>query len=688
MGNSNSVTDDTVQHIGRTMQYRYSHVDDFIGKGSYGIVYKAKVVKRGDYAGDDFVAVKVMQICITSEALADHDNLEEAVRKLKKLIALSHENLVKYHKISITKVRVGATVELAMDYHEGDLGKFLREARHNRALLRSYMKVSQLVTCIARGLEFLHANLIIHGDLKPGNVLVAISERGRRNLLISDLDDIVHMQGNATCSADLAQLRGTKRYMSPEMLRKFSQISTESPGRKTDIWSLGCIILEMAEISCGVQRKQLVKDGDVVEDDLTDDQYVIKIIDGYVPFVSNDIAGELASPIRKCLQPVAAERICAKEVGLALSKKQVILLFNDRSEFDRTFLILFDPVTGCFKIEKFDNAPASLRNRRSEIRIHHGQLGEVERIFEVCSNSSNGRRTGASRGSPEQPWPPVTWTRSREYPFVIGTLSCEFSGSPSETRLHSPQGRLSIFFLWNLSKETWREIILPSDVCLAKRLILINNKCYYWNWDAHFMKMDIKSGTTAALDNGTTAMRVELGSSTALAITKCGEHIYYATASTLCGYDTMADKWEEPRKLPEWRTKFAMGVVNGYIYIISGRSYMRGSYMAIADCIRLQVGTGSWEEIQPLGRPRYDHSACIVHDRIFVCGGKHSETEHALEIEVYDTTLCTGWSTVALLPKDMQLLSQLASECTDYCGIGAMTLALDDDIDPNTARTQ
>ncbi|XP_055354626.1 uncharacterized protein LOC129600206 isoform X2 [Paramacrobiotus metropolitanus] len=242
-----------------------------------------------------------------------------------------------------------------MDYHEGDLASFLMEAKQNQNLLNSYNKVAQLVACIARGLEFLHENNIIHGDLKPGNILVAVAEGGRRKLLISDLDDFVQMQGNVTCSADISQMRGTKRYMSPEMLKKFSQAETDSPGRKTDIWSLGCIILEMDQISSGVLEIQLVKDGNVVNagDNLSNDQYAIKIMDGYMPVVGGGNAPNSADLIRKCLDPVAANRISSKELLHELRNKQVIVLFPCDCEIDYAFfIILFDPATGSLNPKK------------------------------------------------------------------------------------------------------------------------------------------------------------------------------------------------------------------------------------------------------------------------------------------------------------------------------------------------
>ncbi|XP_055330749.1 uncharacterized protein LOC129583070 isoform X4 [Paramacrobiotus metropolitanus] len=97
--------------IGWSMQYRYSHAD-YIGKGTFGTVYKAKVTQPGSYTGEDVVAVKVIQ----TAAADGQQSWKDALARLRRLTQLSNKYLVAYHKISIFTAPGGATVELAMDY--------------------------------------------------------------------------------------------------------------------------------------------------------------------------------------------------------------------------------------------------------------------------------------------------------------------------------------------------------------------------------------------------------------------------------------------------------------------------------------------------------------------------------------------------------------------------------------------
>lgn len=92
-----------------------------------------------------------------------------------------------------------------------------------------------------RGLAYLHSKSRIHTDLKSSNILFTDN---KTSIKIGDYDDCLKLQAEHTVTMDVTQPHGTVRYMSPEMILSRTH-RDRLVGRKTDIWSLGCVILEM-----------------------------------------------------------------------------------------------------------------------------------------------------------------------------------------------------------------------------------------------------------------------------------------------------------------------------------------------------------------------------------------------------------------------------------------------------------
>ncbi|XP_055353831.1 serine/threonine-protein kinase Nek11-like [Paramacrobiotus metropolitanus] len=203
---------------------------------------------------------------------------------------------------------------MMMERCNRDLASLLKQIREGaERAVNNYKVVARYIKDITVGVDFLHRQEIIHGDLKPGNILVKCLPGGDTMLLIGDLDDLVLMEGSMTCSGDISPLRGTVRYMSPEMLKKFiGQCGTENPGRKTDIWSLGCIMLEIAECFLGIKTAEKMLKNTKQQVSLANNaknQFAALIMDGYVPVVDDKIPHNLASCIRQCLQSNPNERL-------------------------------------------------------------------------------------------------------------------------------------------------------------------------------------------------------------------------------------------------------------------------------------------------------------------------------------------------------------------------------------------
>uniref|UniRef100_A0ACD5VH31 Uncharacterized protein n=1 Tax=Avena sativa TaxID=4498 RepID=A0ACD5VH31_AVESA len=83
---------------------------------------------------------------------------------------------------------------------------------------------------IAKGLAYLHGNSLVHGDVKARNVVVGADGRAK----LADF-------GCARSAADsLLPIGGTPAFMAPEVARG------EEQGAASDVWALGCTVIEMA----------------------------------------------------------------------------------------------------------------------------------------------------------------------------------------------------------------------------------------------------------------------------------------------------------------------------------------------------------------------------------------------------------------------------------------------------------
>lgn len=107
-----------------------------------------------------------------------------------------------------------------------------------------------LVKDVCAGLDYLHQSALVHGDLKPSNVL--IDDAGTARVCDFGLAKLAHHQelGEMTATTTHA---GPERYMAPELFQTMN-FQTPLPTREADVYSLGCIALEFVERICPFQR--------------------------------------------------------------------------------------------------------------------------------------------------------------------------------------------------------------------------------------------------------------------------------------------------------------------------------------------------------------------------------------------------------------------------------------------------
>ncbi|PPQ62767.1 hypothetical protein CVT24_000461 [Panaeolus cyanescens] len=198
---------------------------ELIGKGTYGRVYLALNATTGE-----MIAVK--QVELPSTASDKNDSRQHTVVQALKMESetlrdLDHPNIVQYLGFEETPSNLSIFLEYVPG---GSVGSWIqRHGKFHDCVTRSF--TAQILS----GLEYLHSKGILHRDLKADNILVEMSGVCKiSDFGISKRTEDLH--GGA-----FTAMQGTVFWMAPEV------INTQKKGYnfKIDIWSVGCVVLEM-----------------------------------------------------------------------------------------------------------------------------------------------------------------------------------------------------------------------------------------------------------------------------------------------------------------------------------------------------------------------------------------------------------------------------------------------------------
>jgi len=100
-------------------------------------------------------------------------------------------------------------------------------------------RLNKVYGCLANAVQYLHENDIRHKDIKPKNILLDKND----GLYITDFG-LSRDTADASSSITDGNERGTYKYCAPEVAR------FEPRGRAADVYSLGCVFLEINTVHC------------------------------------------------------------------------------------------------------------------------------------------------------------------------------------------------------------------------------------------------------------------------------------------------------------------------------------------------------------------------------------------------------------------------------------------------------
>ena len=190
---------------------------ELLARGGMGLIYRAH-----DSGLDRYVAVKVL----TPELARDAEVAQRFLNEARAAAALNHPNIVHVYAAG----EQDGIVYFAMELVNGEQLETLLARVHKLPVREAVEFIQQAV----RGLQHAHEHGLIHGDVKPGNFLIA----GTGTVKIADFGLVRRVKAGTGKAGD-ESLFGTPIYISPEAL------AGQTPDHRSDIYSLGATLFQM-----------------------------------------------------------------------------------------------------------------------------------------------------------------------------------------------------------------------------------------------------------------------------------------------------------------------------------------------------------------------------------------------------------------------------------------------------------
>jgi diguanylate cyclase (GGDEF)-like protein len=199
-----------ISHLGRY------EILEVLGRGAMGTVYKAY-----DPLIERFVAIKTINLQVLSETeRAEYE--ARFYQEAKAAGRLNHPNIVTIYDLGES----GDVAYIAMELMEGrELQEMIYGKRH--LLITDALNIA---IQIAAGLSYAHQQGVVHGDIKPSNIMILGDD------LVKIADFGIARMASSTEAKQEDAIFGTPPYMSPE------QIQGKSIDARSDIYSLGVVL--------------------------------------------------------------------------------------------------------------------------------------------------------------------------------------------------------------------------------------------------------------------------------------------------------------------------------------------------------------------------------------------------------------------------------------------------------------
>jgi serine/threonine protein kinase len=223
----------------------YKHLDH-LGHGSYGYVDKVQDISVEQSPAPTEQAVYARKVIRIRAGGNREDQLRSARNEFTILKRLKHRHVVSVYDIYQYKNRLNIVMGEVADT---DLAEYLLnvDGLTSEDPRKDALKATMHAWpgCLIQVIDYLHEMQVKHKDIKPANILIMIGQ-----VLIADFGiskDLIDQETTASLNSNGDV--GTRMYCAPEVLS-----GNHRRGRAADIYSLGCVFLEISTVLLGPRR--------------------------------------------------------------------------------------------------------------------------------------------------------------------------------------------------------------------------------------------------------------------------------------------------------------------------------------------------------------------------------------------------------------------------------------------------
>ena len=341
---------------------------DKIGEGSFSSVYKVKRKEDGI-----IYALKKVKFL----KLKEKEKLN-ALNEIRILSSINSKNVISYKEAFFDEK--DSTLNIIMEYADkGDLFQLITEYKNNKEHFEENEIWNTLIQLI-NGLKALHDLNILHRDLKSANVF----------LFSNGLCKLGDLNVSKVTRKGLGYTQtGTPYYASPEVWKN------QHYDNKSDIWSLGCVIYEMAKLIPPFQAKNM-------------DELYKKILRGFYPQIPSRYSDDLKEIIKMLIQTEVGARPTCDELlkmplilkkGEIINKNLIELTNNNANENSKLLSTIRIP-------EKFSNFSRNLPNPKYYSPSPSGRNSIDKKLYNFedskKSNILNGNKNEINKNTFEE----------------------------------------------------------------------------------------------------------------------------------------------------------------------------------------------------------------------------------------------------------------------------------------------